>query len=106
MTTAVFIKRDKDIVGFKISGHSGFADKGFDIVCASISSASYLTINLLSQIDKNAKINIGDGKMSVMLSESNPEISRIMKAFEFQLLSISKEYPEFLCLCNLTGGKL
>ena len=56
MTTAVFIKRDKDTVGFKISGHSGFADKGFDIVCASISSAAYLTINLLSQIDKNAKI--------------------------------------------------
>lgn len=39
-----------DLIGFRISGHSGFAESGSDIVCASISSAAYMAANTITDI--------------------------------------------------------
>jgi uncharacterized protein YsxB (DUF464 family) len=47
--TLVDLYRDgksQEIVGFKVSGHAGFADAGEDIVCAAIST---LTINKIGR---------------------------------------------------------
>ncbi len=39
MIKASFIVRGKGHVGFTLSGHSGYADAGSDIVCAAVTSA-------------------------------------------------------------------
>ena len=41
-------KKSNSIIKLNIEGHAGFADKGKDIVCASISS---IAIGLLNSID-------------------------------------------------------
>ena len=39
MTTVTFLTEESRIIGFEVSGHSGYADAGEDIVCAAITSA-------------------------------------------------------------------
>ena len=39
MIKAEFYDREGRITGFSVSGHSGYAEAGADIVCASVSAA-------------------------------------------------------------------
>ena len=45
-------KQKNDIVGFRVSGHAGYAESGEDIVCAAIST---LTINCINSIESLTK---------------------------------------------------
>ena len=47
MTKAVFTKQNGLWTSIKVSGHSGYANHGSDIVCAGISTAVISSINLL-----------------------------------------------------------
>ncbi|MEG2118226.1 MAG: ribosomal-processing cysteine protease Prp, partial [Clostridia bacterium] len=49
MTKTVFLKRDGKFCGFSVSGHSGYADAGSDIICASVSSYVNMTVALLEK---------------------------------------------------------
>ena len=42
MTNIQIQKQNGSIIGFIVSGHSGYAEEGADIVCASISSFAKL----------------------------------------------------------------
>ena len=50
MTKVVFYEKDEKLTGFLIKDHSGYEEEGYDIVCASVSSAAYLTANTLTEI--------------------------------------------------------
>ena len=60
MIRAEFRKDGDRLSGFTISGHSGFADAGKDIVCAAVSSASQLVCNTITDhyMDK-ADVEVG-----------------------------------------------
>ena len=47
MTTVTFLTEESRIVGFEVSGHSGYADAGEDIVCAAVTSAIRLVLSLI-----------------------------------------------------------
>ena len=49
MTKAILFKKEAHFIGLEVKGHSGYADKGSDIVCAGISTAVCMTINLLDK---------------------------------------------------------
>lgn len=49
-------KKDNYINYIKISGHANYADEGFDIVCASVSSIAITTINAIIRINEEAII--------------------------------------------------
>ena len=51
------VKREDDVVKYiKISGHSGYAEVGFDMVCASVSSIAITTVNALISINEDCII--------------------------------------------------
>ena len=107
MTTAIFLGDGHRFKGFVISGHAGYGSVGSDIVCAAVSSAAFMSANALSLDDKNAKISICEGKVTVLIDNPNDFNQRILKALKFQLSDIMRQYPENLRLCTLTltGGK-
>ena len=39
---------------FELSGHSGYANIGYDIVCSGVTTACYTTLNILEKINKEA----------------------------------------------------
>ena len=50
MTKIEIFRKNQSIVGYKASGHSGYAEEGSDIICASISTALQM---VLAGIKKN-----------------------------------------------------
>jgi len=98
MTKATFYF-DRDVpYGFLIEGHSGFADEGEDIVCASISSAAYMVANTISEILKvNSKTEVCDGRMKLTVNKEQRHITKdILLGLKLHLEGLEEQYPEFL----------
>ncbi len=50
MTLAEFYVREGKIISFRVKGHSGYSEAGKDIVCASVSSTVWMTINGIDNV--------------------------------------------------------
>ena len=96
MITARFFVEDGLLIGYSISGHAGFAPKGSDIVCASVSSAAYMTANAITEIAKaKSKPEVSDGFLKLLLKEDEARHSQeLLKGFELHMRALSKEYPQ------------
>ena len=63
MTKIKIFKKNNVIIGFEISGHSGYSEYGSDIVCASISSISQAcALGLKEVLGIELKMNINEDK--------------------------------------------
>ncbi len=100
MTKATFYFDGNVPYGFLISGHSGFAENGEDIVCASVSSASYMVANTITEILKvNAEIDVDEtnGKMKLIVNKEQRHITKdILLGLKLHLEGLEEQYPEFL----------
>ena len=98
MTKATFYFDENVPYGFLISGHSGFAESGEDIVCASVSSVAYMVANTITEILKvNAKIEVNDGKMKLIVNKEQRHITKdILLGLKLHLESLEEQYPEFI----------
>ena len=70
MTTVTFLTEESRIIGFEVSGHSGYADAGEDIVCAAITSAVRLTecaVNDVLGLEAQVKVNEQDASLTLKL---------------------------------------
>lgn len=52
MTVLRIYRKGGLYIGFSCSGHSGYAEEGHDIVCASVSTAVQYCVNCGEQIDR------------------------------------------------------
>ncbi len=50
MITVKFKRKNGRINSFEVSGHSGYAEEGADIVCASVSSVVWTTVNGITEV--------------------------------------------------------
>ena len=98
MTKATFYF-EKDVpYGFLIEGHSSFADEGYDIVCASVSSSAYMVANTISDVmNVNVKIEVSDAKMKLTVKKEQRHITKdILLGLKLHLESLAEDYPKFL----------
>ena len=77
-----------------ISGHAGFADYGKDIVCASVSSIIYTTVNGLLNIDSES-IKFTDNKIITIEILKNDNITNTLINNMLDLLKeLEEQYPK------------
>ena len=94
MITAKFVYSGDIITGFSVSGHSGSAEIGKDIICSAVSSASYMTVNTLTEIMLlNPEIIEKDGFLGIRLSKDE---AAAVKGFELHLKELSELYPNYI----------
>lgn len=95
MIRVKFLVGNRQLKGFEISGHAGFAESGNDIICAAVSSAAYMAANTITDvIGVNADAADGDGTMTVALNEPDERAEMVLKGLELHLTELSKQYPE------------
>lgn len=97
MIRARFFSVDGSVLGFKISGHAGFADAGSDIVCAGVSSAVQMTANTITEIiGEKADVKSSGNEISLMLfrqgGEKHAEAQNIIKGLRMQLSILSEQF--------------
>jgi uncharacterized protein YsxB (DUF464 family) len=102
MTTVTFFSENERITGFTVSGHSGYAPEGEDIVCAAVTSVVRLaecTINEVLGLEASVKVKQKDASISLKLpgglSGSNDSVCQsLLTGMMVYLSQLHEEYPE------------
>ncbi len=97
MTKVVFYKQDEKLRGFLIKDHSGYDEEGYDIVCASVSSAAYLTANTLTEIvGAKAEIDLREAYFKFILTSKFDEAENHLKGLKLHLESLAQDYSDYI----------
>ena len=104
MTTVTFLTEGKRITGFDVSGHSGYAEAGADIVCAAITSAVRLTeatINDIFGLSATVKVREKSGSVSLRvpggLSDRDEHaVQGLLSGLMLYFAELHDEYPDNL----------
>ena len=111
MTGVIFFRDSSSrYVGFSVSGHSGYADEGSDIICSAISSCCELVLNQLCDsfgyeidvtVDPKRTFVGCDSRKACLSNESRDIISSVIDGFYRTASDIEKQYPSFI-KCTIT----
>ena len=105
MTTVKFALDDNgNIKSLSVSGHSGYAEHGSDIVCAAVSASVQMLELQIAQVigeDKASFTVCGDADIAYSLPEDLSEkelemLSPVLKGFFKVMQSISEHYEDYL----------
>ena len=102
MTRCEFFTEDDRITGFSVSGHSGYAEAGSDIVCAAISAVVSLveaTINDVCGAKAKVRIKEEDARISLMLPTSCDEedtVQAVLAGMLLYLCNLRDDYPDYI----------
>ena len=102
MTRCEFFTEGERITGFSVSGHSGYAEAGQDIVCASITAAVTLTEAIINDVcGGKAKVRIkeADARITLILPASCEEEESVQSALAglmLYLISLRDDYSDYI----------
>ena len=91
---------DDRITGFSVSGHSGYAEAGQDIVCAAISTAVTMAEAIINDVcGAKAKVRVkeADARITLTLPASCDEEETVQAALSglmLTLISLRDDYPD------------
>ncbi|MGB4438962.1 MAG: ribosomal-processing cysteine protease Prp [Sedimentibacter sp.] len=101
----ITIYKTKDIInGFIVEGHSGFAEEGSDIVCASVSILSYTalnSINLVAGVDPefiSYDVDEETGLMSLRTLVNNDKTDVVYRNFMVGIELLLEDYSDYITL--------
>ena len=93
-----YLNDDKQLVGFRISGHASYGEYGKDIVCAAVSALTINTVNSIKQFTRDSiEVQSDDegGFLNVVLLKSPSDKTLLLfNSLEFGLTNIKKRYDK------------
>ena len=79
----------------RIKGHANYSELGKDIVCASVSSIIYTTVNYIMNIDKNSIEYTDDGnEITIKKINSNEIVDILLNTMIEILKDLENQYKE------------
>ena len=93
---------DERITGFSVSGHSGYAEAGSDIVCAAVSAVVTMaeaTINDVCGGKAKVRVKEEDARVTLTLPASCDEeesIQAVLAGMMLTLCSMRDDYPDYI----------
>ena len=102
MTTIRFLTEGSRITGFDVSGHSGYAEAGSDIVCAAVTSAVRLveaTVNDVFGLAAAVKVRKKSASVSLRLPGGLSErdehaVQGLLSGLMLYFAQLHDEYPD------------
>ena len=102
MTRCEFFREGDRISGFSVSGHSGYAEAGSDIVCAAISTAVTMaeaTINEVCGAKAKVRVKEEDARITLTLPASCDEeesVQAVLTGMMLTLCGLRDDYPDYI----------
>ena len=102
MTRCEFFTENDRINGFSISGHSGYAESGSDIVCAAVSAAVAMAEATINDVcGANAKVRVKDEQARVTLMlpavcDEEDTVQAVLAGMMLYLSGLRDEYPDYI----------
>ena len=102
MTRCEFFRENERITGFSVSGHSGYAEAGTDIVCAAISAAVAMaeaTINDVCGGKAKVRVKEEDARITLTLPavcEEEDSIQAVLTGLMLYLISLRDDFEDYI----------
>ena len=102
MTKCEFFTEDDRITGFSVSGHSGYAEAGQDIICAAISAVVTMaeaTINDVCGAKAKVRVKEEDARVTLTLPAACDEeesVQAVLAGMLLTLCNLRDEYPDYI----------
>ena len=102
MTRCEFFTEEDRITGFTVSGHSGYAEAGQDIVCAAISAVVTMaeaTINDVCGAKAKVRVKEEDARITLTLPASCDEeesVQAVLAGMLLYLCNLRDDYPDYI----------
>ena len=102
MTRCEFFMDGDRITGFSVSGHSGYAEKGEDIVCAAITALVTMaeaTINDVCGAKAKVRVKENDARITLTLPTSCDEedaVQAVLSGMMLTLISPREDYEDYI----------
>ena len=102
MTRCEFFTEDDRITGFSVSGHSGYAEAGSDIVCAAISAIVTMAEATINEVcGAKAKVRVKDEQARITLTlptscDEEDAVQAVLSGMMLTLLSLREDYPDYI----------
>ena len=102
MTRCEFFMDGDRITGFSVSGHSGYAARGEDIVCAAITALVTMaeaTINDVCGAKAKVRVKEEDARITLTLPTSCDEeetVQAVLSGMMLTLISLREEYEDYI----------
>ena len=102
MTTVEFFDQDGRIAGFTVSGHSGYAEAGADIICSAVSTAVQFAECTISDVLGNrckTKVNEEEARITLILPavcEDEDTVQAVLTGMMLTLCELRDQYPDYI----------
>lgn len=99
MTTVRLIKKGDSAIGFDVSGHSGYAESGSDIICAAVSSAVGFAETLINDsfgADAEVTVQPETARITLRITRECEACRGVLEAFERHMRALGEEYPKYI----------
>ena len=103
MTRCEFFVENDRINGFSVSGHSGYAEAGSDIVCAAVSAVVTMAEATINDVcGAKAKVRVREqenARITLTLPASCDEedsVQAVLAGMMLYLCSLRDEYPDYI----------
>ena len=93
---------DDRITGFSVSGHSGYAEAGADIVCAAVSAVVTMAEATINDVcGAKAKVRGKDEDAGVTLTlpascDEEESVQAVLAGMMLTLCSLRDDYPDYI----------
>ena len=102
MTRCEFFTEGDRINGFSISGHSGYAEAGQDIVCAAISAVVTMAEATINEVcGAKAKVRVKDEQARITLTlpvscDEEDTVQAVLAGMMITLCGMRDDYPDYI----------
>ena len=102
MTRCEFFTEGDRITGFSISGHSGYAEAGQDIVCAAISAVVTMAEATINDVcGAKAKVRVKDEQARITLTlpvscDEEETVQAVLAGMMITLAGMRDDYPDYI----------
>ena len=98
MTKIQFFGTEDRLTGFSLSGHSGYAPEGEDIVCAALTGAVRLAECTLSDVlGLSPTVEMGDGELTLRLNDEEADRGQaVLLGLRLLLRELAGEHPQHI----------
>ena len=102
MTRCEFFTEGDRITGFSISGHSGYAEAGADIVCAAISAVVTMAEATINDVcGAKAKVRVKDEQARISLTlpvscDEEETVQAVLAGMMITLAGMRDDYPDYI----------
>ena len=90
------------ISGFSVSGHSGYAEAGQDIVCAAVSAVVTMAEATINDVcGAKAKVRVKDEQARITLTlpascDEEESVQAVLSGMMLTLISLREDYPDYI----------